>query len=75
MLNNVKFMHARYRFEIEIPNDLTIDKEIAEDLVITSQRAGYTRYHTDKVKDYMERLEYQEDLQKDAVTPFVCAIF
>ena len=32
----VKYVHARYRFEIEMPNELCDEKDQTEDLVITS---------------------------------------
>lgn len=76
LVNHIKFVHARYRYEIEIPNDICNNEKIKlEDLVLTSQKAGYQRFHTDKLKEMMEDLEEREDHLKDAITPFVCAIF
>ena len=36
LLSNIKYVHARYRYEIEIPNELCKEKFKPDDLVITS---------------------------------------
>jgi DNA mismatch repair protein MSH6 len=75
LINQIKFVHARYRYEIEIANELVKGDKKPEDLVITSNKAGFTRYHTEYLKEMLERLEEKEEYLKEAIIPFVCAIF
>lgn len=75
-ISRVRFVHTKYRYEIEIPNEMlrTADKKL-EELVLTSQRSGYQRFHTEKIKQFLDSLEAKEDNLRDSIMPFVCAIF
>ena len=42
---------------------------------ITSQRKGFERFHTQTLRDLVDRLEIAEEALKDAMIPFLCAIF
>ena len=41
MINFVKYVHSRLRYEIEIPNELVKGNFKPEDLVMTSHRVGF----------------------------------
>ena len=46
-----------------------------DELVLTSQKAGFQRFHSDRIKELINQLEIEEDLLKEAIQPFVCAVF
>lgn len=70
----IGFSHAKYRFEIEVPSDL-VDKHKPAHFEFTSQRQGFQRFHTREVKALVDELEHAEETLKDALTPFLCALF
>jgi len=75
LVNQVKYAHARYRYEIEVPNELVKGEAKLEDFVVTSQKTGFTRFHTDRLKEHMDELDALDEIMREAITPFICAIF
>ena len=69
----MKYVHTKLRYEIEIPNELVEDK--LDELVVTSHRTGFQRFHTEELRGIYEQYEVKIHNMKQALTPFVCAIF
>ncbi len=69
------FSHAKMRYEIEIPEDLVKGNKKPREFELTSTRKGYERFHTPALKMLVERLEIAEERLKDALSPFLTAIF
>lgn len=45
------------------------------DLELVSTRQGYQRFYTTEIKALVDKLEIAEDKLKDAMSPFLTAIF
>jgi DNA mismatch repair protein MSH6 len=71
----IAFSHAKFRFELEVPSELVKGNRKPAHLEFTSARKGFERFHTPEIKAYVEELERAEDVLKDAMVPFLCAIF
>ena len=69
------FSHAKCRYEIEIPKEHVKGTKKPKDFEFTSARKGYERFWTPEVKALVEKLEFAEDKLKDALSPFLTAIF
>ena len=55
-------MHSKLRYEIEIPNELLKDK--LDELVLTSHRTGFQRFHTEELRGIYEQYEVKIDNMK-----------
>ena len=75
VLNQVCFTNSRYRYEIEVPVDLVKGKKKPPDFFLSSQKTGVERFQTDTLKGLIEELEEAEESLKNAISPFVCALF
>jgi len=71
----INFAHSKYRYEIEIPEELVRGSKKPPFLEFSSSRSGFTRFQTAAVKKIVEQLECAEDKLKNALSPFCCAIF
>ena len=71
----IQFSHAKFRYEVEIPADYVKGNKKPKEFEITSQRKGFERFHTQTLKDLVDKLETAEEALKDAMIPFLCAIF
>ena len=71
----VAWSHAKYRYELEIPEALVGGKLKPEHFEFTSQRKDYQRFHTREIKQLVDDLEAAEERLKDALTPFLCTLF
>ena len=71
----INFSHAKFRYEIEMPTEHVQGKKKPEDFEFTSQRKGFERFHTAEIKSMVDRLERKEEALKDAMVPFLAAIF
>lgn len=71
----ISFSHAKMRYEVEIPEEHVKGNKKPRDFEMTSTRQGYQRFHTPEIKHLVERLEVVEDKLKDALSPFLTAIF
>ena len=71
----IQFSHAKMRYELEIPEEHVKGNKKPKEFELTSQRAGYQRFHTPALKQLVEQLENAEDRLKDAMSPFLTAIF
>ena len=69
------FSHAKYRFELEIPVEHVQGKKKPDDFEFTSQRKGFERFRTKDIQKLVDRLEEAEEALKDAMMPFLAAIF
>jgi DNA mismatch repair protein MSH6 len=69
------YTHSKYRYEIEVPVDFVDGKKKPKEFVLTSHKQGFQRFHTDTLKSLIEQLEEAEESLKDAISPFVCALF
>ena len=72
--DKVQFVHGRLRYEIEVPVEVVSDSKPKE-LELTSKRTGYERFHTEELEEKVEQLEGAEQELKEAITPFVYALF
>jgi len=75
LVPQIKYAHSKLRYEIEIPNDLVKGDKKPEDLVLTSHRVGFQRFHTEELRSLYERYLFKCSIMKEALTPFVCALF
>lgn len=41
LLNSIRYVHSRLRYEVEIPNELVNGDKKLDELVMTSYRAGF----------------------------------
>ena len=69
----IGFSHAKYRFELEIPDEHV--KKIPDTFEFTSQKNGFKRYHTPEIKEMVEELEAAEEVLKNTMIPFLCDVF
>ena len=58
-----------------MPSDYVKGNRRPEYFEFTSQRKGFERFHTPEVKQLVDQLETAEDALKEAMVPFLCAIF
>ena len=72
---SITYSHAKFRFEIEVPAELVKGTRKPADFEFTSQRKGFERFHTAEIKSLVESLEKAEAQLKDAMVPFLCALF
>jgi DNA mismatch repair protein MSH6 len=71
----ISFSHAKTRYEIEIPEEHVKGNKKPKEFEFSSQKQGYQRFCTPESKQLVERLEVAEDRLKDAMSPFLTAIF
>lgn len=69
------FSHAKMRYEIEMPEEHVKGNRKPDDFELTSTRKGFQRFHTPELKALVDHLEIAEDRLKDALSPFLTAIF
>ena len=71
----INFSHAKHRYELEIPEEHVKGTKKPKDLEFSSSKAGYQRFLTNESRELVDRLEVAEDKLKDAMAPFLTAIF
>ena len=71
----VDFSHAKFRYELEVPVEHVRGNKKPKNFEFTSQKKGYERFHTPELKRMVDQLEIAEDVLKDAMMPFLSAIF
>lgn len=71
----INYSHAKFRYELEIPSEFVKGNRKPKEFEFTSQRKGFERFHTKEIKVLVEQLEPAEERLKDAMVPFLCAIF
>ena len=71
----INWSHAKYRYELEIPEDYVKGKNKPDNFEFTSQRKDYQRFHTKELKSLVEELETAEERLTDALSPFLCSLF
>lgn len=77
LVNQITFVNCKLRYEIEVPAELVSGKKKPGDFEITSEKHStkVQRFHTQRLRDLMDELDKAEENLKDAITPFVCALF
>jgi DNA mismatch repair protein MSH6 len=71
----INWSHAKYRYELEVPQEYVEGKKKPADFEFTSQRKDYQRFHTPEIKKLIDQLETAEEHLQDALSPFLCALF
>lgn len=71
----INFSHAKFRYELEVPEELVSGNKKPKHFEFTSARKGFQRFHTPDIKELVDHLESAEETLKDAMVPFLCAIF
>lgn len=71
----ISYSHAKNRYELEIPEEHVKGTKKPKDFEFSSARQGWQRFLTTKTKELVEQLEIAEDKLKDAMAPFLTAIF
>ena len=71
----INWSHAKYRYELEIPQEYVDGKKKPEDFEFTSQRKDYQRFHTKELKKLVDELDTEEERLQDALSPFLCTLF
>jgi DNA mismatch repair protein MSH6 len=74
-MNYRNFSHAKYRYEIEIPEKYVKGDKKPANFEYTSQRKGFERFHTKEIRKWIEELEEAEEVLKQAIVPFICSLF
>lgn len=69
------FSHAKNRYEIEIPEHHVKGNKKPREFELVSTRQGFERFYTPVLRRLVEQLEIAEDKLKDALSPFLTAIF
>jgi DNA mismatch repair protein MSH6 len=72
---NIKFSHAKYRYELEIPEDLVKGDKKPQNYEFTSSIRGFQRFHTNEIKWLVDSLEEAEELMNQALVPFIWSVF
>ena len=72
---NINYSHAKFRYELEIPERYVKGNKKPDDYEYTSQRKGFQRFHTPEIKKWVEELEEAEEILKQAIIPFICSLF
>jgi len=75
LLNQVNYCHSKQRYEIEVPCDLVAGNKKPKIFDLTSKRTGFERFMTLELAEKIEELEAAEEELKEAITPFVYALF
>lgn len=71
----INWSHAKYRYELEIPQEMVEGKKKPEDYEFTSARKDFQRFHTKEIKLLVDELEVAEERLQDALSPFLCTLF
>ena len=73
----MKFVHSRFRYEVEIHSDLIKGNKKPSEFEMTSQKPSKNllRFYTPKLRNLLEELDQSEEKLKDAITPFVNSLF
>lgn len=54
---------------------MNVKKNKPKELLFSSRRDKYQRFHTETIKTLLDQLEDAEDRKEAAITPFICKIF
>lgn len=71
----ITYSHAKHRYELEVPVEHVKGNKKPSNFEFTSQRKGFERFHTAEIKEMVDKLEDAEHELKDAILPFLSAIF
>ena len=71
----IAFSHAKNRYEIEVPEEHIKGNRKPPEFELCSTRQGFQRFQTPEQKSLVDKLEVAEDRLKDALAPFLTAIF
>lgn len=72
---NITYSHAKYRYEIEIPEKYVKGNKKPAEFEYTSSRKGFQRFLTPEIKKWVDELESAEEILKQAIIPFICSLF
>ncbi|TNV85716.1 hypothetical protein FGO68_gene17605 [Halteria grandinella] len=75
LLKQVSYCHSKSRYEIEVPCELVAGNKKPKHFDFTSKRTGFERFQTIELQQKLEALEQVEEELKEAITPFVYALF
>jgi DNA mismatch repair protein MSH6 len=54
----ITYVHTKnYKYELEIPADMTTNKSLGSRYKLTTSRKGFMRYHTDEIENLIEEYE------------------
>ena len=73
--HSIDFCHAKFRYELEIPEKHVKGTKKPEDFEFTSARAGYQRFLTEEIKEIVKELEEVEELMKKNLKTFAEDVF
>jgi DNA mismatch repair protein MSH6 len=72
---SIKYVHSKCRYELEVPEGLAKGDKKPNNYEFTSKRQGYTRYHTPRIKELVDKLDACEEKAKVAIAPFISSVF
>ena len=72
---SIKYSHAKYRYELEIPENIIKGNKKPINYEFTSSRKGFQRFHTPRIKKLIDELEDAEENVSEALVPFIWSIF
>jgi len=73
--SKVIYVHTKFDYEIEIPEELVEGEKKPSNYVVTSKRKGFLRFHTSEIENYVKQLKELQDEFKEIFVPFVCDYF
>eukprot|EP00347_Sterkiella_histriomuscorum_P016833 403351679 len=74
-IDQIGFTHSKFRYEIEVPLELVDGNKKPKEFELTSNKNGFQRFQTPQLKEMIEELEELEEELKEAIIPFVYALF
>ena len=54
---DIKYVHCKYPYEIEVPNEQIKDSKRPPDFELSSHRSGHSRFITPLLKELTEKME------------------
>ena len=72
---NLKYVHTKQRYEIEIPEDVLEKRPKPSEFVITSKKKGFVRLHTPDIEEAIKVLDKHELELTKALIVFVVEYF
>jgi len=73
--HSIEYCHAKFRYELEIPEKHVKGTKKPEDFEFTSAKAGYQRFLTEEIREMVKELEEVEDEMKKDLKTFAEDVF
>jgi len=71
----IMYVHVRQRYEIQVPDHLVGGNKKPKELIQTSSKKGFVRFHTVEIQKLVNRLEEIEKEMKTVILPYIINCF